>query len=105
MRSPRQVQRRVQAEAAGAGERGSRRRGEWRGSYDAASLLEEVTVSMSACSHLDQIEFLELPERIEGCAECLASGGSWVHLRMCQSCGRQRSKSSQAVRVGRASSE
>jgi Zn-finger in ubiquitin-hydrolases and other protein len=42
---------------------------------------------MTTCSHLDQIEFLELPEQIEGCAECLASGGSWVHLRMCQSCG------------------
>jgi ubiquitin-hydrolase Zn-finger-containing protein len=42
---------------------------------------------MSACSHLDQIKVLELPEPIEGCAECLASGSSWVHLRMCQSCG------------------
>ena len=42
---------------------------------------------MTACSHLDQIELLELPEPIDGCAECLASGSSWVHLRMCQSCG------------------
>jgi len=42
---------------------------------------------MTACAHLDQIQLLELPESIEGCAECLASGGSWVHLRMCQSCG------------------
>ena len=41
----------------------------------------------ATCTHLDQIELLELPEPIEGCAECLASGGSWVHLRMCQSCG------------------
>ena len=42
---------------------------------------------MTACTHLDQIELPDLPEPIEGCAECLASGGSWVHLRMCQSCG------------------
>jgi hypothetical protein len=42
---------------------------------------------MTACSHLDQIEFLELPEPIDGCGECLATGSSWVHLRMCQSCG------------------
>jgi hypothetical protein len=42
---------------------------------------------MTACTHLDQIELLELPDPIEGCAECLASGSSWVHLRMCQSCG------------------
>jgi hypothetical protein len=42
---------------------------------------------MTACFHLDQIHLLELPDTVEGCAECLASGGSWVHLRMCQSCG------------------
>jgi hypothetical protein len=42
---------------------------------------------MTACTHLDQIEFVELPDPIEGCAECMASGSSWVHLRMCQSCG------------------
>ena len=42
---------------------------------------------MTTCSHLDQIQVLELPEPIEGCAECLASGSTWVHLRMCHSCG------------------
>lgn len=43
---------------------------------------------MSAiCSHTDSIELTELPEEIDGCAECLTIGGSWVHLRMCQSCG------------------
>ena len=31
---------------------------------------------MSACSHLDQIQVRELPEPIDGCAECLASGSS-----------------------------
>jgi hypothetical protein len=41
----------------------------------------------ATCTHLDQITVLELPDRIEGCGECLASGGAWVHLRMCQSCG------------------
>ena len=24
-----------------------------------------------------------------GCPECMAVGDSWVHLRMCQSCGRR----------------
>jgi len=42
---------------------------------------------MTACTHLDQITVLALPDQIEGCQECLAIGGSWVHLRMCQSCG------------------
>jgi Zn-finger in ubiquitin-hydrolases and other protein len=39
------------------------------------------------CSHLDTIQFTDLPESIVGCEDCLASGGWWVHLRMCQSCG------------------
>ncbi len=25
--------------------------------------------------------------RSEGCEECLATGGTWVHLRLCQECG------------------
>ncbi|MFL5857594.1 MAG: UBP-type zinc finger domain-containing protein [Solirubrobacteraceae bacterium] len=41
----------------------------------------------ATCTHLDQITVLELPDPIAGCQECLAIGGSWVHLRLCQSCG------------------
>jgi hypothetical protein len=41
----------------------------------------------ATCTHLDQITRFDLPEPLEGCAECLAMGSSWVHLRMCQSCG------------------
>jgi uncharacterized UBP type Zn finger protein len=40
------------------------------------------------CSHLDQIEVSALPEPIEGCEECLKIGGTWVHLRMCMTCGK-----------------
>jgi hypothetical protein len=40
-----------------------------------------------ACTHLDTIAVTELPDPIAGCEECLATGGWWVHLRMCQSCG------------------
>jgi Zn-finger in ubiquitin-hydrolases and other protein len=39
------------------------------------------------CSHTDTIALTELPASIAGCEDCLASGGWWVHLRMCQSCG------------------
>ena len=43
---------------------------------------------MSAtCTHLETITVTELPDPVAGCEECLASGGRWVHLRMCQSCG------------------
>ena len=42
---------------------------------------------MSNCTHLDQVERVELPADVAGCEECLASGDRWVHLRMCQTCG------------------
>lgn len=38
------------------------------------------------CTHLDQVAVLE-PENREGCPECLALGGTWVHLRSCLVCG------------------
>jgi len=40
------------------------------------------------CTHLDQIRVIELPEPIAGCEDCLASGGRWLHLRMCAACGK-----------------
>jgi hypothetical protein len=39
-----------------------------------------------ACSHLDLIRDVE-PRTPEGCEECLAMGASWVHLRLCLTCG------------------
>lgn len=43
---------------------------------------------MSAiCSHLDTIEVTVLPDEIAGCEDCLVSGSTWVHLRMCMTCG------------------
>ena len=39
------------------------------------------------CTHLDPIELPVLPEAVAGCEDCLASRGSWMHLRMCQACG------------------
>jgi uncharacterized UBP type Zn finger protein len=39
----------------------------------------------SDCTHLDQIR--DVAPSGDGCLECLKTGGSWVHLRMCQSCG------------------
>jgi hypothetical protein len=38
------------------------------------------------CSHLDSVTVTELPDEIAGCEECLATGGRWVHLRMCETC-------------------
>jgi uncharacterized UBP type Zn finger protein len=38
------------------------------------------------CSHLDQVRDVD-PGTPDGCEECLKMGMSWVHLRMCLSCG------------------
>ena len=37
------------------------------------------------CTHLDQVA--EVEPSGAGCAECLRTGGKWVHLRVCMSCG------------------
>ena len=46
------------------------------------------SVSASGCTHLDQVEFLAPEGEVAGCEECLKIGGRWVHLRMCQTCGK-----------------
>ena len=43
---------------------------------------------MATCAHLNHVQVTELPESVEGCEECLASGGQWLHLRICLECGK-----------------
>jgi uncharacterized UBP type Zn finger protein len=38
------------------------------------------------CTHLDTVDPAVSP-RAPGCEECLATGGTWVHLRVCMECG------------------
>jgi hypothetical protein len=38
-----------------------------------------------ACTHLDQVQ--KVDPSGDGCVECLADGGRWVHLRVCMTCG------------------
>lgn len=40
---------------------------------------------MPVCSHLDQMRDVE--PHTDGCEECLAMGDTWVHLRLCRTCG------------------
>ncbi len=42
---------------------------------------------MPRCTHLDHVHVTELPESVDGCEECLATGGKWLHLRICLECG------------------
>ncbi len=38
-----------------------------------------------ACTHLDQIR--DVQPSADGCEDCLRIGSSWVHLRLCMTCG------------------
>ena len=37
------------------------------------------------CTHLNQVK-TDKPNS-NGCEECLATGDTWVHLRLCRTCG------------------
>ncbi len=37
------------------------------------------------CSHINQIQ--KVVPSADGCEECLAMGDTWVHLRLCETCG------------------
>ncbi|WP_126243443.1 UBP-type zinc finger domain-containing protein [Chitinophaga rhizosphaerae] len=38
------------------------------------------------CQHILQLERLVHPKKHE-CEECVKTGGTWLHLRTCQTCG------------------
>lgn len=40
---------------------------------------------MALCGHLDQIRVVASDAR--ACADCVRLGDSWVHLRLCLTCG------------------
>jgi uncharacterized UBP type Zn finger protein len=44
--------------------------------------------AQASCTHLDQLQITALPDEIPGCEECLKTGSRWVHLRMCETCGK-----------------
>ncbi|HLS40810.1 MAG TPA: UBP-type zinc finger domain-containing protein [Ornithinicoccus sp.] len=41
---------------------------------------------MTHCQHTETIDPQVVP-RATGCEDCLRDGSSWVHLRVCQTCG------------------
>ena len=40
---------------------------------------------MGQCTHLDQIR--DVQPAAEGCVDCLKTGDTWHHLRLCLTCG------------------
>jgi uncharacterized UBP type Zn finger protein len=45
-----------------------------------------ATPPPARCTHLGAVRDVT-PGTPDGCAECLAAGTRWVHLRLCLSCG------------------
>ena len=43
-------------------------------------------MSDGACSHIEAVETVK-PAKAHECEECVKIGGTWVHLRTCQTCG------------------
>ena len=39
------------------------------------------------CEHQRELPECVVPRQPEGCEECLADGSTWLHLRVCLSCG------------------
>ncbi len=46
---------------------------------------DPVDPERDQCGHLDQIA--DVTPSAVGCEDCLRTGGSWVHLRLCLTCG------------------
>ena len=42
---------------------------------------------MARCTHLDSVKVTDLPDAVDGCEDCLAAGGVWLHLRICLGAG------------------
>ena len=44
-------------------------------------------MTMAVCTHREHVKLTELPDAVDGCEDCLATGGKWLHLRICLECG------------------
>jgi uncharacterized UBP type Zn finger protein len=48
---------------------------------------EQLSIE-SPCAHAKSVKIHEVRRPAEGCQDCLAMGGQWVHLRVCLICGK-----------------
>src|SRR5689334_15435324 len=48
--------------------------------------LQTVLIE-SPCDHVVDVKLHQVQRPAEGCVDCLAIGGRWVHLRTCLTCG------------------
>lgn len=47
--------------------------------------MSETIDEQQACEHLSQIR--PVTPSAQGCEDCLKIGDTWVHLRICETCG------------------
>jgi uncharacterized UBP type Zn finger protein len=47
--------------------------------------LQRLSGGGAPCTHRDALR--DVTPDSDGCAQCLALGDGWVHLRMCMTCG------------------
>src|SRR3954453_17421063 len=52
---------------------------------NASFLIKEAWHMEKTCTHLNQIR--QVTPSAAGCEDCLKTGDSWVHLRLCLVCG------------------
>lgn len=48
--------------------------------------MEREEGELKTCEHIYAIRDIP-PGAANGCEDCLKTGGRWVHLRLCKSCG------------------
>lgn len=46
-----------------------------------------MPLKKNVCHHIADLESLKNP-RIDYCEECIKTGDTWLHLRVCQTCGK-----------------
>ena len=49
------------------------------------SFEADMAISTKVCSHLENLQIIR--SDVYQCDECVALGDTWVHLRICQTCG------------------
>ena len=47
--------------------------------------MSEAIDEKTSCQHLSQIQ--KVTPSAEGCEDCLKIGDTWLHLRICETCG------------------
>jgi len=77
---------RVAAEVLGAYGRDTADAADAAGDERARIRLTDRQRNSTACSHVDMAR--PVAPSADGCEECLALGDTWVHLRLCMTCGR-----------------